>query len=248
MTKYFIAFFFLLSITITNAYFFGLKEKTEQQPSLARETQHTKAIEKVEPVKLVARTDTESKKLISIPAKPTAKSPAKTSAKPTEKKSTKATIESNGIRYVKIPFNGKHIYVSSDYYTENGVRKPLSYKQAQHIAQQHGAVLPTKEMVDAIWKYADLKLEPLPLPAGPLMTKPVYFAKHNAMIDKQINKRSYELVAGHKKDIIRPQRNGRVTLYGWHRINGVPIQQSTNVHDDNYGDYANCLRLVKLQS
>ena len=103
-------------------------------------------------------------------------------------------------------------------------------------------------MVDAIWKHADLKLQPHPLKAGPLMTQPVYYFKHNDIIEKQIKKRPFDLVAGHKKDIIRARRKGRVTIYGWHRLNGKPIQPPSNVHDDDYDDYSNCLRLVKLHS
>ncbi|MBF0255524.1 MAG: hypothetical protein HQL47_03480 [Gammaproteobacteria bacterium] len=164
------------------------------------------------------------------------------------RKPAKETIVSNGIKYVKIPFKDKYIYVSSDYYKVGGVRKPLSLKEAQRVARQHGAVLPTQEMVDAIWRHADLKLKPIPLQAGPLMTQPVYYLKHNSLIERQINNRSYDLVAGHKKDIIRPQRQGRVTIYGWHRLDGVPIQPTSNVHDDDYDDYSNCLRLVKLQA
>lgn len=260
-------FIFLFSITIGNVYLFGLKETSEQRPQPTQTISQQQTIETPAPEKLTAVTESvrlntwreteyqEYRKVIS--AKPDHKKSSKTpmatgrnavAANQAKKKSTKPTIVSNGIKYVKIPFKGKFIYVSSDYYKVDGMRKPLSRKQAEKIARQHGAVLPTKEMVDAIWKYADLKLNPQPLPAGPLMTKPVYFAKHNEMIEKQINHRSYELVAGHKKDIIRPERQGRVTLYGWHRLNGVPIQPITNVHDDNYGDYANCLRLVKLHS
>jgi hypothetical protein len=66
------------------------------------------------------------------------------------------------------------------------------------------------------------------------------------MIEQQIKNRSFDLVAGHKKDIIKPRRSGRVTIYGWHKLNGHPIQPPSNVHDDDYEDYANCLRLVKL--
>jgi hypothetical protein len=237
MSKYFLTFILLVSITISNIFFFGFKGTHEQQPVLVQKQVQNPTIEHAAPVKLRVWKEAEYHKSNNTD-----------SEKPNNKKSTKPSMVSKGIKYVKIPFNGKYIYVSSDYYTENGVRKPLSLKQAQQIARQYGAVLPTKEMVDAIWKYADLKLEPLPLKAGPLMTKPVYYIKHNELIEKQINKRSYDLVAGNKKDIIRPQREGRVTLYGWHKLNGVPIQPTTNVHDDNYVDYSNCLRLVKLQS
>jgi hypothetical protein len=275
MTKYLIAFVFLLSITGLNLLFFGLKEPAQSpkvaalpqtvpsptQASKPTSTARPSAREELkQPVELKSWKETEydDYKVVAAPAKPqptNANAQAQNAGQKTSKAkadqnkgSGKEFILSNGVKYVKIPFKGKHIYVSSDYYMVDGKRTPLSLKQAQKIARQHGAVLPTKEMVDAIWRHADLKLKPQPLDPGPLMTQPVYFNKHNRMIEQQINNRSYQLVAGHKKDIIRPQRQGRVTIYGWHRTNGQPIQPPSNVHDDDYTDYSNCLRLVKLHS
>jgi hypothetical protein len=275
MTKYGLFFVVFLLVTLANVYFFGLRQPPEAQSPLVREqvkspparaderlaagtarTESLKStrIEPVQPVEMRVWRETEyTASAYSIPAKPAERQRAKPAGKKPAKpakgaKVASQAVVSNGIKYVKIPFKGKYIYVSTDYYMVDGVRTPLSLKQAQKVARKYGAVLPTREMVDAIWRHADLKLKPQPLQAGPLMTKPVYYFKHNAMIEKQINNREYRLVAGHKKDIIRPQRKGRVTLYGWHRLNGVPIQPPSNVHDDDYGDYSNCLRLVRLPS
>lgn len=57
-------------------------------------------------------------------------------------------------------------------------------------------------------------------------------------------------VAGTKKDIVissklsDPKRTHHVTIYGWHRLNGVAIQPPTNVHIDIYVDYSHGVRLV----
>ena len=56
------------------------------------------------------------------------------------------------------------------------------------------------------------------------------------------------LVAGHKKDIVTTNRlkekPNRVAIYGWHKLDGKPIQPLTIVHGDTYVDYSHGVRLV----
>jgi hypothetical protein len=151
------------------------------------------------------------------------------------------------MKFVKIQFQGKEIEVSSDYYMEDGIRMPVDVPKALKIAKQYNATLPTKEIIDAIWNAADLKLAPLTLPPGPAMTTLEYFRRHNSLIQDQIGGKEFKLVAGHKKDILQPLRPGRVTIYGWHRLNGKPIQPVSDVHGEYYADYSHGLRLVRLQ-
>ena len=40
------------------------------------------------------------------------------------------------------------------------------------------------------------------------------------------------------------KRAHHVTIYGWHRLTGVPIQPVTNIHIDTYVDYSHGVRLV----
>ena len=47
---------------------------------------------------------------------------------------------------------------------------PLSPTTAQSLADQLGCVLPTRRMVDVIYRTAPLKLEPAPIPPSPAMT------------------------------------------------------------------------------
>lgn len=150
--------------------------------------------------------------------------------------------------FVSVPYHDEIICVSPDYYEIDGVRTPLTLPEAERIAEENNAFLPTADMVDAIWEYADLHLEPIPMPAGPQMTSDEYYIQHDMLIDEQIGNRSFILVAGHKKDIIQPQRNGRVTIYGWHRTNGIPIQSISNIHGEYYYDYSHGLRLVRYPS
>lgn len=146
--------------------------------------------------------------------------------------------------FTAIMFDGAEVCVMTDYYKVDGVRQPMSYPEAMRIAKENGWGLPTKELVDEIWQQADMKLEPVPMKPGPQMTSREYFVTHNDIIEKQLEGKSYTLVAGHKKDIIQQQKEGRVTIYGWHRQNGKPIQPVYSGHSENYYDYSHGVRFV----
>lgn len=143
---------------------------------------------------------------------------------------------------------------SYDYYMVDGIRTPLGLHDAMKVASSFDASLPTKEQVDAIWKAADLKLAPIPLTPGPKMSSQAYWEKHDMLIDRQIERRMEDinmiepkLIAGHKKDILIPRspEDARVTIYGWHRLNGKPIQPISRVHGASYFDYSHGIRLVQ---
>jgi hypothetical protein len=55
-------------------------------------------------------------------------------------------------------------------------------------------------------------------------------------------------VAGIKKDVVitkeLSERPGHVAIYGWHKLDGKPIQPLTTVHVDWYVDYSHGIRLV----
>ena len=57
------------------------------------------------------------------------------------------------------------------------------------------------------------------------------------------------LVAGIKKDVVITNRLGekpnRLAIYGWHKLDGTPIQPLTIVHKDTYVDYSHGVRLMK---
>jgi hypothetical protein len=78
-----------------------------------------------------------------------------------------------------------------------------------------------------------------------------YYQVHNQMIEEQsraLGIRQGALVSGHKKDVVitnQLSRNpGRIAIYGWHRLNGVPIQPLSTVHGACYADYSHGIRLV----
>lgn len=128
------------------------------------------------------------------------------------------------------------------------VRVPLTPMAAQPVADLMGCSLPTRKMVDQIYKQAEVKLAPKPLTENrdALAT----FVQHNQIIEGQrAGRRLGAFVGGIKKDVVitnlLQQKAHRVAIYGWHQLNGVPIQPLTTVHVDWYVDYSHGIRLVK---
>jgi hypothetical protein len=129
------------------------------------------------------------------------------------------------------------------------VRLDITPMTAQAIADAFDCSLPTTKMVDEIYLRAEVKLEPKP------MTKDresvLTFIEHNSIIEEQRKGKSAigGLVAGHKKDVVITnriyERPHRVAIYGWHKLDGTPIQPLTIVHVDWYVDYSHGIRLVK---
>ena len=146
-----------------------------------------------------------------------------------------------------VKFRDYTICVTHDYYMVEGIRTPVDMPTARRIAEEEKMLLPTPEIVDAIWQQADIRLKPIPLTPGPQMTSQAYYIRHNDLINEQLSQYDTKdkLIAGHKKDIvyISPQ-SSRVAIYGWHRLNGIPIQPYSTVHGRYYYDYSHGLRLV----
>lgn len=153
--------------------------------------------------------------------------------------------------------NSATYYVTPDYLAvgsdEDYFLMPLTPITAQKIAYALHCVLPTCRMVDQIYSDAEVKLVPSPIPPSPAMATVPVFIRHNATVREQ---RKQELtahplgalVAGHKKDVVISNRigekPGRVAIYGWHKLDGKPIQPLTIVHKDTYADYSHGIRLV----
>jgi len=137
-----------------------------------------------------------------------------------------------------------YLAVGSD---DDFVRMPLTPRAAQHVADLFGCVLPTRKMVDAIYQQANVKLAPQPLveEREALAT----FVQHQRLIEQQIDSSDRgQLIAGIKKDVVisnkLAERPRRVAIYGWHQLDGKPIQPLTTVHVESYVDYSHGVRLV----
>ncbi len=131
---------------------------------------------------------------------------------------------------------------------------PLTPMAGTTIVELFDASLPTPMLVDTIYERATLKLEPFNyIPRGNRNETPDLLYDHSRVIMAQI-KASGEypsvFVAGIKKDVVISsklsdlKRDHHVTIYGWHKLDGKPIQPVTNIHINTYVDYSHGIRLV----
>lgn len=128
------------------------------------------------------------------------------------------------------------------------VRVPMTPQTAARIADAFGCALPTRKIVDEVYRTATVKLEPKPMTEN--RESAATFLRHNALIEEQrAGKKLGELVAGIKKDVVvsnrLAERPNRVAIYGWHKLDGKPIQPLTIVHVDWYVDYSHGVRLMR---
>ncbi|HXV15904.1 MAG TPA: hypothetical protein VD758_03950 [Gemmatimonadaceae bacterium] len=128
------------------------------------------------------------------------------------------------------------------------VRMPMTPYTAQAFCDAFGFVLPTRKMVNDIWVAAKTHLDPRPLTVE--RESPLTFLQHNRIIEDQLKGvERGTFVAGIKKDVVVTNRLGekpqRVAIYGWHYVNGQPIQPLYVGHVDWYVDYSHGIRPVR---
>ncbi|MBI3138767.1 MAG: hypothetical protein HYZ15_09300 [Sphingobacteriales bacterium] len=156
---------------------------------------------------------------------------------------------------IRDSLTGKRIravyYVSPDYLSigsrKDWARVNITAYAAQQIADSFQCFLPTRKMVDDIYKAAAIKPEPVPMYAYRDST-PVMW-QHHLIIEGQRKGRK-GLIAGIKKDVVisgmisRETRQDRAAIYGWHRADGRPIQPLYTGHVYRWVDYSQGVRLV----
>ncbi|MHB1312512.1 MAG: hypothetical protein ACYC3L_10905 [Gemmatimonadaceae bacterium] len=146
------------------------------------------------------------------------------------------------VRYEVMP---DYLSVGSD---DDFVRMPMTPYTAQAFGDSYGFVLPTKKMVDDIWAAAQVHLEPRPLTKDRDST--LTFLEHHRIIEEQLAGQPRGVfVAGIKKDVVVSNallaKPNRVAIYGWHYLNGEPIQPVYAGHVDWYIDYSHGIRMVR---
>ncbi len=142
-------------------------------------------------------------------------------------------------------------YVSSDYLsigTDNDwARINITPYAAQKIADKIDCFLPTRKISDDIYKAAKVKLEPVPLYAFRDST-PIMWHHHLIVEGQRRGKKG--LIAGIQKDVVisgkisRDPKPDRVAIYGWHKLDGKPIQPLYTGHIYWWVDYSQGIRLV----
>lgn len=145
------------------------------------------------------------------------------------------------------------IYVEGEEYeVRRDYLGPMTIGQAVETARYFGCELPTKKMVDAIWQAADLKLEPITRSPengllkdyGASMFSKDTIADQLRRIEAQKAGKEYIIAAGDFKDVIVTD-DGQVGIYGWHHLDGNPIQPVNTQHAFDHGDYSQGLRLFR---
>jgi hypothetical protein len=147
-------------------------------------------------------------------------------------------------------------YVSPDYLSigddKNWARINITPLAAQKIADSFHCFLPTRKMVDDIYKAAKVKLEPVPMYAFRDSTPTMWH--HHLMVEGQ-RKGKKGLIAGIQKDVVISGKisrdpipiaigTDRVAIYGWHKLDGKPIQPLYTGHIYWWVDYSQGIRLV----
>ena len=163
--------------------------------------------------------------------------------------------DANGVSHsVKYEVMPDYLAIGSD---SDFCRIPTGPITAQRLADLFGAVMPTRKLVDNIYTNCEIKLEPVTYtPVGNQNELVSKFIEHNSAIQQQfINAGGIlgQLTGGIKKDvvlsnkIIDPTRPNHVVIYGWHQLNGQPIQPLTNIHINTYTDYSHGIRFLNSE-
>lgn len=163
-------------------------------------------------------------------------------------KSVTVTSGSHSITYLVMP---DFLCIGSD---SDYTRMPMNPYTAQKIATTFDCSMPTRKMVNDIWKTSVNKLSPLPWgpPYDASMFSMDRIGIHSRRIQAQLaGKDISQLTSGHKKDVVLTNRlspnnpKKRVAIYGWIQANGQPIQGLNPVdHEDSYEDYSHGIRLI----
>ena len=165
------------------------------------------------------------------------------------------TDSATGPHEVTVFVTPEYLAVGCD---EDHIQMPLDFLTAAEIARNTGFALPTPRVVDAIYEEATLRLEPISLPPTSQMRSMAYVLEHKALVaaelDEQLDTGSAgswlpgELVAGTNKDLVLTKElrvhPGQEAIYGWHTLDGKPIQSLSLWHGSTYADYSHGIRLV----
>lgn len=149
------------------------------------------------------------------------------------------------VTYAALP---DYLCVGSD---ENYLRTPMTPITAQKIAYLYRCSLPTRKMVNDIWRSSVIRLVPKSKSPGALMTSTSCFVEHNQNIQEQLagTAHAMQLISGHKKDIVissvQEKFPQNVVVYGWINPAGKvsqPLDPASR--DQGYCDYSYGIRLV----
>ena len=172
----------------------------------------------------------------------------------------KGNVPAFFFRFVPVSFNYTDslgntykilFYCSPDYAmigtNDDWARVPLTPLGAQIMADSLHCFLPTRKMVDLIFQQSTVKLEPVPMYAYRDSTVTMW--QHHLIIEGQ-RRGMKGLISGIKKDVVicseeaLKGKANRVAIYGWHKLDGKPIQPLYTGHVNWYADYSHGARMI----
>jgi len=154
-------------------------------------------------------------------------------------------------------------YVAPDYFALGSdadyLLTPMTPMLAQRVATFLDCSLATRKISNDIWKAANVKMTPTPIPPTAKMITVPIFDEHNQIVRTQRLAQVAahplgDLVAGDKKDIVistsiytnlHTRASTPVVIYGWHKADGKAIQPLYNGHAQTWADYSHGVRLVQ---
>jgi len=133
---------------------------------------------------------------------------------------------------------------------DDSVRVAVTCRTHQQLADRLGAMMPTTVISDLIWANARNVLGIHTQTPDSRMAYTSRFVQHSKLLDYDLGEHDGLCTAG--KDFVltslnrsRPQRAAN---YGWHQINGLPIQPLGTAHSLDFTDYSQFCRLVKREA
>ncbi|MFO0612273.1 MAG: hypothetical protein U0414_06785 [Polyangiaceae bacterium] len=131
------------------------------------------------------------------------------------------------------------------------IRAPVTCAAAQTIADLTKTMLPTRFLVDAIYRQAEAKLPPSYIDGGPTDDEIADFKEHHKKLEKARKAKGFALgvlTGGDMKDLVLTNRleehPGKVAIYGWHNRDDSVIQSLSTRHECRYADYSHGVRLI----
>jgi len=136
------------------------------------------------------------------------------------------------------------VEVGNDYYKRGGVYQRVSAASAETIAQSNGWIVPTRDIINAIFSNATI----VPMVTGDPaeLDDRTFTERTNARIREM---GASGLIAGHKKDMFRGE-DGNIGMIGGARQGGgfwqgLGSNGRAHARNPNYDDYSQGLRPVK---
>lgn len=132
-------------------------------------------------------------------------------------------------------------------------RMPMGPRTAQSIGDSFGCIMPTRKMVNSIYTASTTKVAPRPYSPSSynIESVDVFYQSHNYIEGQRVSAGAPvgAFMGGIKKDVVITAQLAtnplKVAIYGWHQLNGSPIQPLYLGHEITYMDYSHGIRLVK---